>query len=635
MSWGAELGNRIRRWRDADPLAFRVRCALLVLLVATLLRLVIGGNPWSDGVAQRIAAHQHVRAVDFARTWGWWSAAVVAPVLALLLATVPRWLDRGPAPLVSELAPPAAPGRLFTALLFGLVLAGGWLAAPRLSYSLFEDERYNVQWSIDGYYYLDHHDKMRRYEPTWRDSLWAYEWPNNHVPNTLLARASLALWRAWARPQDKMVNEAAIRIPAFVFGLASIAVIALLGWRLGHPAAGLAASAVLVLHPWHMRYLSECRGYALVLLLLSLIPLLLVRSLHHGTWRRWAAFAVAEFMIMWTYPSTSWFLMVLNAAAASWLWWRHRGTPHLAPQLRRLVLANLGAGLAWLRVMAPNLAQLQIYLEHPRTQDVMNRTWFRDVGSFVVAGMPWGHFTRNTHYTELSDRAAAHPTLVFAYVACLALVLAVGIVRWLAAGGLRAFLVPVLTLPPILLVASVYRAGQYLHPHYLVVALPGLALLFGVGLETLARPLGRHAGAAGMVLALAAFAAFTQAPRSELRARPIQPWRDSVLATRPSVNPLDPRNAKILTVSFNLPPYYYDAGVHQIRAPAQLRHWMAEADRTGYPLFVNIGRPGGARRKHPELMRLIKTHFETVGRFEGLLSRGYRVVYRYRGTSAQ
>lgn len=625
----------MRRAREADPALFRVRVVLWVVLVATALRLVIGDDPWTGGVAARVAENRHVRAVDFARTWGWWSAAAATPVIALLLATVPRWLDRDPPPVVDALARPAGPSRPFVAALLGLVLFGAWLGAPRMSYSLFEDERYNVQWSIDGFYYRDHDGELRRHDPTWRDALWYYEWPNNHVPNTLLARASLGIWRVATHPGHRMVSEAAIRMPALLFGLASIAAIALLGWRLGHPGAGLAAAALLMLHPWHLRYLGECRGYSLVLLGLSLTPLLLVRSLHHGTWPRWAAFGAAEFVMMWTYPSIAWFLVFLNAAAGLWLWRRHRRTGHLGPQLRRLALVNLAAALTWFRVMAPNLAQLRIYLQNRGAEDVMNRGWLRDVWSFTVAGMPWGHFTENPHYTELSDRAAAHPTLVWGFAAALAGLAALGAARWLLAGGLRAWLVPVLTLPPIVLATSTYRAGQYLHPHYLVIALPGLALLVALGCETLARPLGTRAGVCLVTAMLVGFAAFTQAPRRELRSRPIQPWRDSVLATRPSVDPLDPRNAAIITVSFNMPANYYDAGGYHLREPDQLLYWLHESDRTGHPLFVNLGRPKGARRKHREMMAIVDARFDRVGQFEGLLSRGYREVYRYRGAGAQ
>jgi hypothetical protein len=185
------------------------------------------------------------------------------------------------------------------------------------------------------------------------------------------------------------------------------------------------------------------------------------------------------------------------------------------------------------------------------------------------------------------------------------------------------------------LAESTYRAGQYLHPHYLVVALPGLALLVALGCETVVRPLGSRAGTAGVVALLLGFAAFTQAPRRELRSRPIQPWRDSVLATRPSVDPLDPRNADIITVSFNMPADYYDAGGWHVREPDQLLYWLHEADRTGHPLFVNLGRPKGARRKHREMMAIVDERFDVVAEFEGLLSRGYREVYRYRGAAAR
>lgn len=615
--------------REEDPTLFRVRVVLLVLIVACVARL-LDDNPWSDGIAERLAKNAPVRPVDYADTWGWWTAAFIAPVLAALFALAPRWLA-GDDPERPEHAP-APRTRAFTVLVAAAVLAGGVLALPRLSQSLFEDERYNVQWSIDGFYIADGRTgKLRFHEPSWSDTFWHYEWPNNHVPHTILARLSLSAWRALARPDHRMVNERALRLPTFLAGMASIGALGLALWRFGHPAAGVAAAWILALHPWHLRYASEARGYSLALCLLSLALVAAAGVLERGSWRRWSAFGLLQLVLLWTYAASVYYVLFLNAVLVGLVFATHRGTPALRPQLVRWLVVGLFGALVWIHMMAPNLAQFREYVKTP-TQEKMDAAWFRDVGSFLVSGMPWGRARANPVFTELSDRAAAAPVLVASFVGAAVLLVVAGALRWLAVGGLRRALVPVLLIPALLSVSLALRADSHLHPQYKILALPGLVMLACLGLEGMLRPLGRRACGAGLAAAVLAFAAFTQAPRAELRSRAIQPWRDSVSLTRTDPDPVSPANEEVITVSWSFPPRYYDPRIRRVDAENLLLA-MAEADRRGVPLYANIGRPALAKRRNPEIAEIVAEHFDEVAHLPGILSRGQRQVLRYRGAA--
>ena len=627
---------RLRRARAQDPAAFAVRGVLALLLVLLVLRIVFGSNPWQDGVAERLAEGHKLRPLDYAQTWGWWTAAGIAPVLAALLASMPRWLVRDEAARVKRFARPGPAGRAFLAITASAMLAGAILALPRMSQSLFEDERYNVRWSIDGFYHRDRAGELRFHEPSWIDTFWYYEWPNNHVPHTILARMSVKTWRAVARPAHRLVSEPALRVPAFLAGLVSIGGIALLGWRLGHPGAGAAAAWLLAVHPWHVRYASEARGYSLALALVPLTLVALFRALHRGTWGRWALFGVAQFLLLWTYPATLWFAIVFNAAAAVQILSGHRGTPALRGQITRWLMANLAGALLWVRLMAPNLAQFADYLKTP-DQEQIDMRWLQDVLSFLIAGAPWGRPTLNENYFELSDLAATDPTLVWAAAAALMLLLLLGLARLLTSRGPAAISAGALLLAPLLMVAAGTRGEAHVHPQYLTLALPGLALFVGVGLETLTRPLGWRGAAATLAIAIVAYAAFTGTQRHELRTRSIQPFRESVELTRPTLDPQAPENAAITTVAFSFPATYYDPRVHQIRSVEQLEAFMREADAEERALFVNLGRPKLAARRSRELMALVRNPelFEDVAFLPGILSRGARQVFRYRGRDAE
>ena len=190
-------------------------------------------------------------------------------------------------------------------------------------------------------------------------------------------------------------------------------------------------------------------------------------------------------------------------------------------------MANLAGALLWIRLMAPNLAQFAEYLKTPNQEEIDLR-WLQDVLSFLFAGAPWGRPKLNENYFELSDLAATNPMLVWGFAAALLLLLVAGLARLLTARGAAAITAGALLSAPLLMVAAGTRGEAHVHPQYLTLALPGLALFAGVGLATLTRPLGRRGGAATLAVAIVAYAAFTATQRHELRTRSIQPWRESV-----------------------------------------------------------------------------------------------------------
>ena len=127
--------ERMRALRAEDPALFRARALLILTLVLLAVRLIVGDNPWTGGIAERIATGEIVRPIDYARTYGWW-VAVGNVILAMgLLVTARRWLTRGDPVEVAELAPPAGvPRRAFWLLVAAAVVTPdtplGDLAGP-------------------------------------------------------------------------------------------------------------------------------------------------------------------------------------------------------------------------------------------------------------------------------------------------------------------------------------------------------------------------------------------------------------------------------------------------------------------------------------------------------------------------
>jgi hypothetical protein len=176
-----------------------------------------------------------------------------------------------------------------------------------------------------------------------------------------------------------------------------------------------------------------------------------------------------------------------------------------------------------------------------------------------------------------------------------------------------------------------------MHNWYLVFALPLFAALVALGATSAfrwARPpaLSAVLGVALCGVYLAGLVSWTAPPRSALRSRSVQPYRESVLLTRGTLDPLDPGPEEALTVAFSDPPDYYDPRVRIVETAEELLSWLERADRENRPLYLNRGRLHRAARNYPELVALAEREdlFELVAFLPGFEPLMSRKISRYR-----
>ncbi len=613
--------------------SFRPMQVLLgAVVLAGVLHLIFGHHPWSHGVAKQLAKGRPIRPVDLWVSYGYWVVAVETVVAGVLLATVRRWFDRDAAPTDPALAPPPRPRRLGVALVGAAVLAGVFAGLPRMDQSLWDDEVYNVRRSIWGGYFRGPDGQLEAREVELRDSLWYYRKPNNHVFHTLLARATLSIWAAVTDPPTRFVSEPVLRTPAMLAGAGSIAAVAWLLWRIGFGGAGVAAAWLLALHPWHVRYLSEARGYSLTMALVSLTMGLLVVALHRGSWRRWAAYGLAQFLLLWTYPATLYHVAALNLVAGAYLMLRDRGGFALRSQLRRWLFVNAAGAMTWLLLMTPNLVQFASFVDANRGFDPVGLRWLQRFGSHLLAGVQVRVArggSPNPIYPELVDRPQA---LVVAVSVLAVAAMALGAWRLWRAGGLRRGLLLVLLAPGPLTWLQAHLRMDHLYPWYLIFVLPPIAMLVALGLTGLGR--GRQARVVA-VGATTGFLALQQALALPTHLaqwqRPIFPLRESVALTRPVRDPLAPENRRIVTVGWVSDPVYYDPNFRWVDGRPELHRLMRRADRGEIELFVNLGRLDMGRKRKPELTAFVEEdpRFRRIAVLPGLSPDRTRHVWRY------
>ncbi len=615
---------------SARPMRIFLGSVLLVLVA----HLLFGDQPWEEGVARREAEGNPIRPVDLWVTYGYWVAAANAVIVALALLALRHWFDRRTAPVREDLAAPPRPSRAVLWLSAAAVLAGVGIAVPRLDQSLWDDEVYNVKRSIAGGYFHGPDGELEYRKVKLRSSFWYYRKPNNHVPHTLLARLSVGVHRLLFQPELRFVNEVALRIPALLAGAGSIAAVAWLAWRLGFPWAGVLAAWLLALHPWHSRYLSEARGYSMVMLLVSLTIGLLVLALHRGTWRRWIGYGSAQMLLIWTYPATVDHLLVLNAVAVGFLVVRDRGQPSLRSQLTRWLFVSSVGALTFVQLMTPNAIQFVEYEKRIRSIGDVGLRWLQEFGSHLIVGAQF-KIAPGDHPAALYPELLDLPVwLVAAFVALAAVGLASGVVRLLRAGGLRAALVATLLLPGLLTWLQALLREDHLYVWYLIFVLPALALLISIGFLGGAasgprRALGGLAAAAFVGL-LVVLGAPTHQAQWE---RPFYPRRDAVERTRPTLDPFAPENRRIVTVGWVSEPSYYDPNIRVVKRLSDLE-WLAKQARRGrIDLFVNLGRLAMCRDRRPELTERVESgrDFEKIAVLPGFSGDRTYHVWRHRG----
>jgi len=640
MMGGSNL-RLLERWRArraADPSGARTRNVLWILLVLLIAYLVFGDNPWEDGIAERVQEGKRIRPIDYWVTYAYPVVAANALILGLLLRFHRLWRAPGDAPRCPEFARPQARLHPVGWVLVALAIAtSASLAYPRLYQSLWDDEETSARTAIAGAYYLDDEGDLRFRKSHLRDTFFSYRSPNNHIVHNLIARTFHSVWSVAAPREDRRVDDFVVRLPAFLFGMASLASLAYFLWRMGFPWAGVFGAWFLALHPWHLRYASEARGYSLVFALIPLVWAVLLDALHHGTWRRWAAFGGAQFVLLWAFPAAVHLLVVTNLLVLGAILTRHRGEAR-AQQGARWLTVNLFGAMLWGLLMAGNVAQLIEWLERKGARDLGSR-YIKTVLAYFLSGMPWTHRRHGLDpvYPELADLAVQTPWLFYAAVAATGALLLLGTLRLLREKDYRRWIALLLLAPGPLTWYVGYARGQHMHSWYLVFVLPSFAALVGLGATSAFRWVRPSTLSASLTVALCAaylagLLSWTAAPRTALRTRSVQPYKESVLLIRGTVDPFDPGQEEALTVAISDPPDYYDPRVHIVETREELLAWLERSEREDRPLYLNLGRLRRTAKSHPELLALAEREdlFELVAFLPGFEPLMSRKILRYR-----
>lgn len=611
-------------------------------IAGILLYLLFAPKPWDltwSGDSKDVVQY-------CAHYYSWWGG-VIALVIVGLLGSTARWWLR---PL-----PPAAPegglandtpaaAKWFWPAVAAAMLLTAVLGAQRLPLSLWDDEHTTLRTYVQGRYKLNEDGTVDFRERGLGWALHDYRVPNNHILYSLLARVSVAGWKVIRDPAGPPFSESALRFPALLFGVASVGALALLLKELGWARAGIWAAFLLAVHPWHIRYASEGRGYSMILFFIPVLAICLIRALRTGAWRWWFALAGASFAVLYAYPGALYPVAATNAAAAVLLLARRPvDRPPWLPLARWWVAGSCAAAI-FLWLFLPCVPQLQAYLDRITNHAVLGREWWANFGSHLFAGVGWFRSQDlQSPQPELYKMAVARPWLFVITTGTAAAMTIVGLARWWTRGWLTAAVSLVLVLPAFAAYFMAVRNGVGLHYWYLLYLLPGLVALAATGFDALAWPFGRWRWSAVIpALAVAAYLAayvtlVLDAPRW-LVTRSLQPLREAALVARGTTLPNYAGHEKVVTLHVVNPINLYDPhrADKEVWDAAELTGWARKCDAANCAMYVQLGMPWVAERDFPEVHRMLfdPKCFEVVADLPGFEPNMQRLVLRYRPGSA-
>jgi hypothetical protein len=629
-SWWSRLGKTQRF----------VYAALALALLASLLHVLFADNPWDSKIQRRLAEGRKLRVQDYVTIGLWWGFLVDTFLLAGLLGTAHWWLKTQPAATGSNVSGRSHAGAGFwtmAALSMAVLLMLGW---SRMDHSLWGDEEHTLRQCVLGSYKPDksgiyHLDRLKFYE-----NLWTYVGPNNHFLFTLSSRLSLEIWDILTHDGGLHFNEAAARIPSLIAGLLALPAVGLLLRTAGFPSAAWVAMLFLAIHPWHLKYSTEARGYALVLLFAPLMLLSLLHALRTARWKWWITFAICEFCMLYAYPASLYLAVTANAAAFMSILLRHRERNLTIANGLRWVVSNICMAVVAIPLLAPCIPQMLAWLKRDRARGELPFEWIQDFAAYLTSGAAYHVWdSENPLCIAVSQWA---PGVRWAFLGLFAVFTLAGFLAWNRQDKNVRMISWAMLLAAPLGFLHAKSSGNMLYVWYLIYALPALAAFAAAGLDLMSRrsvecirsqKAGPFFGVILPAMFLIAYAMPTHAQRVLLRKHPLEPQRESVLLTRPSVDLWDPRNADILTGEFVFTTPLYDPLAVHLNTADDLRALMLRADQEQKPMFINFGSPGWARHAFPDIFELLDDPalFTKVGTLWGMDQQLTRCVYQYRG----
>ncbi len=554
-------------------------------------------------------------------------AALLNVGILVVLALTTRWWARGfsdqsqTSKEVKLVTNPMA--AWFWPLVLVAVVMGTALRLPLASRSLWWDECWVIRQCSHGSWKADKKNPEEQiFSPTsWKRCAFYYQKPTNHVPMSLAQKASLDTWRKLTGSEPHEMSDLAARVPALLFSAAAVALMAALLRQWGRPGVGVVAAWILALHPWHIRYGVDARGYALVvpLCLSALLASSCIIETRGRKLRYWVWLGLSQFLWLWAFPHALLDVGIMFGMLG-WILFRQQTTAaDRWAVIARLMTTHLFAAMLLLQAFLPNFMQAKRWAGQEADTHYFDQTLLLETLSQAVTGSPWEIAeTSSASETESTPSAKSlsgtaftrlllFPLLAVSFFGLWAVSFDRGSHHWLIYGI-------VLSTSAFMLLTRIAEA--YFYPRFAMVLLVPVV----IGMAMCCRDLWGRSSALQRTLAagpvLAAFLLASQPARSALLSLPYTGYRD--IAEYLRAQPGDPRVACFGLGREALPVYY--PKFTGVVTPAEIQAELDLARAEKRDLFLVQGYDSFHRSFVPDGFKLIDdpSLFKKVRDFPGI-----------------
>jgi hypothetical protein len=528
-----------------------------------------------------------------------------------------------------EVRPTASLGGWMWILVLGAVVFGAWERWPKLSQSYWNDEAYALNRFVRGDWEKQK-DGTRVFEPvTWTDTLFFNRNANNHVLNSILSRVSLDGWQRITGAPPHAFRESVTRMPGLLAGLGTIFLMFVLGRELGAPVAGVGAAWLLALHPWHIRYAVEMRGYSLMLFFMALALLAVVRALRTNQLRWWLLFAASEALFLLSFPGALYVALMMNVVCAIELAVRKDWGG-----IGRLAAFNALGAVPVIQLMLPSVPQVAAFLRREQPAYVTDVwQWLHDLGSVLVTGWQFDNPLRESHVgTDWKGVAAHFPAPAGVVAIIFAALFMIGVVIAMLRGTAGRVIVIAPVLAAMLSLAMNLRPGSPMSVWYLIFLLIPVVLALSLPLGSIGR--GKRAQWVAFLLCAGFTVLYGLGSRSAVAAvrnHDRQPTRQTVAFIHEQAE-------NVMTATFGVSDRQhsaYDGHVVVLESPADLERCIAGSRSAAVPLYLYYCSDDQGQKRQPQIYeRVVKSgEFERVKEFPGTEELWSYRVYRLKPAS--
>ncbi len=641
------LSARITHWWDRlDSRSALLVFFLLAVLITTVTYLIWGDDPWKRDLPQKFLDGDKLdqkRAI----TLGLWFGAAFNAVIATILLATSRWWARQ----TNHILPPPRTDlplwsrRLFLLGLIAALLTAGWIRAPRLDHGFWNDEEQAFRKFLWGKNEATDSNKLKFKPVSWKYTFFATNNGNNQVTNTVQARAIHETWKKFFyKKGDRPFQESVIRLSPFINGLLGIAALALLLRITGYPLAGATAAWILALNPWHLRYSVEARGYADLLLFITLTFICLALALRSGRWRWWICYGIFQSLYLLAFVGAVYLAVAQNLIVLAVILHR-RNAIHF---WRWFVSTAIGA-MIFIQIMTPMAINIIEYMRsHTEANFPITLAHLQDFWSHLVFGSQWKTQADPSlhHGLSIETYQNTHPYIITLMAIVIPVLTTLGVLGILVKGRtLRVFIVASLGAMALIALHSALTDLTF-YIWYAIYIVLGFATAIAFVPELVAdgcRSLGKnnkqvyskYAPVIVAAILVIGYGLMVSPSLARLRNYERQTMRAAVELVRGEAPARDTKNAKLLTCAIGSGANQmrtYDPWVKPIKEQSDFDKMLIKAKKSGLPLSVYVCSPLRVQREFPKAWLQLnnKKLFEESGNLKSIEEFWSFRIYQFR-----